>query len=100
MLENPNTIYLPIFLGLLASLNVFIGGFLVLKLKNYFNIILGFSGGVMLGIIFFEIFPEIFHLHEKANFPLEVAMLSVLFGILFFHIISFFFPLHEHGHHA
>lgn len=86
--------------GLLASLNVLLGGFLVLRFKQYFNNILGFAGGVMLAVICFEVLPELFHLHEEFEFSLAIGLGSVLFGILFFHTISYFFPLHEHGHHA
>ncbi len=91
--------YLPILLGLLASANVLFGGSLVIYLKKYFNIILGFAGGVMLSVVTLNIIPEIMELHEQLNFPLEIALYSILFGLLGFHLISFFFPLHEHGHH-
>jgi ZIP family zinc transporter len=85
--------------GLLASANVLLGGYLVLKFKKYFNTILGFAGGIMLAVICFEVLPELFHLHEEFEFPLAIGLGSVLFGILFFHTISYFLPMHEHGHH-
>ena len=42
---------LPILFGIIASLNVLLGGFLVINLKKYFNSILGLAGGVMLGVV-------------------------------------------------
>ncbi len=92
-------IYLPVLLGLVASVNVLIGGSLVIYLKKYFNTILGFAGGVMLAVVTLNILPEIIELHEEMGFSLEIALYSVLFGLLGFHFISYFFPLHEHGHH-
>jgi ZIP family zinc transporter len=89
----------PLFIGIVASANVFIGGFFVLKFKKYFNTILGFAGGVMLSVVFFEVLPEIIHIHEETELPILIPMLSVVVGILFFHLLSYFFPLHEHGHH-
>lgn len=88
-----------LFFGILASANVLLGGYLVLRFKKYFNNILGFAGGVMLAVICFEVLPELFHLHEEFEFSLAIGLGAVLFGILFFHTISYFFPLHEHGHH-
>ncbi len=88
-----------IIFGLLASLNVFIGGYLVLKFKKYFNNILGFAGGVMLSVVLLEVLPEMVHLHEEFQFSLTVGLLAVLFSILFFHTLAYFFPMHEHGHH-
>jgi ZIP family zinc transporter len=90
---------LPLIFGVLASVNVLLGGILVLKLKNYFNNILGLAGGVMLGVVVFEILPEIFHLSIELQVPIFLGLFSLAFGILFFHLLSFFFPLHEHGHH-
>lgn len=98
-IPNMTETYLPVLLGLFASVNVLFGGSLVIYLKKYFNIILGFAGGVMLSIVTLNIIPEIIELHEELNFSLEVALYSVLVGLLGFHLISFFFPLHEHGHH-
>lgn len=85
--------------GLLASLNVFLGGLLVLKFKKYFNNILGFAGGVMIAIVLFEVLPEMIHLHEELEIPLIYGLGATLFGIIFFHLLAFFLPLHEHGHH-
>lgn len=91
--------YTPLFFGILASLNVLLGGFLVMNLKKYFNSILGLAGGVMLGVVIFEILPEIFHLSLELNISLFKGLFAMVFGIIFFHLLSFFFPLHEHGHH-
>lgn len=92
-------VYTPLLLGVIAGLNVFLGGFLVIRLKKYFNIILGFAGGVMLSIAIFEILPEIFEISQDQNIPIFYGLLAIIFGILLFHVASFLFPLHEHGHH-
>jgi ZIP family zinc transporter len=89
------TIYV---IALLTSINVFIGGYLVLKFKKYFNTILGFAGGIMLSVISFEILPEIIEISTHLE-NTYIASFFFIFGILLFHIISHFFPLHEHGHH-
>jgi ZIP family zinc transporter len=91
---------LPLLFGALASLNVLLGGFLVINLKKHFNSILGLAGGIMLGVVIFEVLPEIFHLSEELNLPIFEGLFAIVFGVLFFHLLSFFFPLHEHGHHT
>lgn len=89
----------PYILGAIASLNVLLGGYLVLRFKKYFNIMLGFAGGVMISVVAFEVLPELFEIVENNGISVIAASLSMVMGILLFHVISFFFPLHEHGHH-
>jgi zinc transporter ZupT len=94
-------IWLPLTLGILASANIALGGFLVFKFKKYFNIFLGFSGGVMIATVTFEVLPEIIEILGRASSETLtlISMSFVVLGIILFHFLSKILPLHEHGHH-
>lgn len=89
------------FLGILASINILLGGLLVIRLKKHFNTILGISGGVMIATVAFEVLPEIFKKVYSLGVFTSTLPISISFitGILLFHFLSKVLPLHEHGHH-
>lgn len=93
--------FLALAFGAVASLNIFLGSFITIKLQKYFNIILGFAGGVMIGTIAFEVLPEIIHLLHgfDSESILRISMIILVVSILLFHFLSKILPLHEHGHH-
>lgn len=94
-------VFISLALGLAASANVLLGGFLVVGLKRHFNTILGLSGGVMIGVVAFEVLPEVAELlHElEGSISSNVVMSMFVLGIILFHFLSKILPLHEHGHH-
>lgn len=81
-------------LALITALATTIGGFIAVKSKDRLHLILGLSAGLLLGLVFFELVPEVFH--ESATELLHVPMVSVA-------IIGGFFALHLFeqfsGHH-
>ena len=44
----------------LAFVSTLIGGIVGIKYHDRLHLILGFTAGVLLGVVFFDIFPEIF----------------------------------------
>ena len=69
------------------------GGFIAIRSKDRLHLVLGLSAGLLLGLVFFELIPEVFH--ESAEL-LHVPLVSVA-------IIGGFFALHLFeqfsGHH-
>ncbi len=56
---------LIILLALAAFASTFIGGLVAIKNQNRLHLIMGFTAGVLLGVVSFDILPEIFELvHE------------------------------------
>jgi zinc transporter ZupT len=96
-----NTYLITLLFGALASLNVFLGSFLTVRLEKHFNTILGLAGGVMIGTVAFEVIPEIvelLHAHETF-WTSKASSIFFILGIVLFHFLSKILPLHEHGHH-
>ncbi len=81
----------------LTFLSTFLGGILALKLKNKLPLIMGFAAGVILGVVFFDIFPEIINQVNQYNFDSLPIMIALVIGFLAFHILEKTILIH-HAH--
>ena len=77
--------------------STFLGGLFALKYKDKINLILGFTAGVILGVIAFDIFPEIIEITGKLGVDSTKPMIALVCGFLVFHIAEKLFLLH-HSH--
>jgi zinc transporter ZupT len=73
------------------------GGLLAIKLKNKLHLIMGFVAGVLLGVVFFDILPEIIEQIKIYNLEPTSVMVSLVFGFLLFHILEKTILIH-HAH--
>ncbi len=90
--------------ALITFCSTFFGGLTSLKFKDRLHLILGFTAGVLLGVVSFDIFPEIFALVEKLKVEPIIPMLSLVGGFLIFHILEKILLIHhsqedEYGQH-
>lgn len=84
----------------LASISTFIGGLIALKYKDKLHIILGFTAGILLAVVAFDLLPEIFELTEKLALAPTYAMTALVVGFLTFHILERTVVFHhEHEDH-
>ncbi len=82
----------------LASLvSTFAGGLLALKFSDRLHYLLSFTAGVLLGVVSFDVLPEIFKLAQTQGIAPTGAMIALLAGFLFFHSIEKFLLVH-HSH--
>ncbi len=93
-----------ILFAVLAFISSFIGGLVGLKYKDRLHMILGFTAGVLLGVVAFEVFPEIMTLVNSTGTDSIVPMIALVVGFLAFHILEKVLLVHhEHeesyGHH-
>lgn len=86
-----------IFLALLTFVSTFLGGLFALRHKDNLHLIMGFTAGVLLGVVSFDIFPEIISQVNEHGFSPTGAMLALVFGFLAFHILEKSIMLH-HAH--
>lgn len=85
-----------IFLSIAAFISTLIGGYFSIKNQNNIHKIMAFTAGVILGVVFFEIFPEIFELVKENNLDFTSVMISLILGFLFFHILEKSILIHHH----
>lgn len=80
------------------------GGLFALKHKDRLHRILGYTAGVIIGVIAFDILPEIFKSLNEQNISPEWAMIALVAGFLTFHIVERSILMHnaqedEYGAH-
>ena len=90
-------------LTLVTGLFFGIGGLISLKFKNkekleHFSCALSFI--IMLGLIFFDLIPELQELFPNLNSlsTLSIPLIFILLGFLILKFLDFFIPDHHHDH--
>ncbi len=81
----------------LTFLSTFLGGFFAVKFKEKIHYIMAFAAGVMLGVVSFDIFPEIIGQIKEYGFDPMGAMIALVAGFLIFHILEKTILIH-HSH--
>jgi zinc transporter ZupT len=76
-----------------------VGGLFALKFRDRLHFILSFTAGVLLGVVSFEILPEIFKLAHEQEIDATWAMVALVTGFLLFHSLEKFVLIH-HVHEA
>lgn len=82
---------------LMTFVSTFLGGLFGLKYKDKMNLILGLTAGVILGVIAFDIFPEIIDMTQRLGVNPTSPMIALVCGFLIFHIAEKLFLVH-HSH--
>lgn len=86
-----------IFLSLLTFVSTLAGGLTAIKSQKHLHHILGFTAGVIIGVISFDILPEIFEIVHQHDFDATKPMVALVCGFLAFHIIEKLLLIH-HAH--
>lgn len=86
-----------IFLALATFVSTMSGGFTAIKNKRHLHYILGYTAGIILGVIAFDILPEMFDILRKSHLSSNAPMIALAAGFLVFHIIEKTMLIH-HAH--
>lgn len=86
-----------ILLAIATFFSTFIGGLFSLRFKDQLHLIMGFTAGVLLGVVSFDIFPEIIAQIRNNNFNSLEVMVALVIGFLLFHILEKVIVIH-HAH--
>lgn len=84
----------PIIFAVCTFLSTLCGGLVALKFKNKIHLILGFTAGVLLSVVVFEIFPEIVSLTNELQLPFVQPMIALIVGFMMFHILEKVLVMH------
>lgn len=87
----------PILLSIFTFISTLCGGLFALKFKNKLALIMGFSAGAVIGVVFFDLLPEAFTLGEK-QFGINKISTIVIIGFLFYLVLDRLSILHAHQH--
>jgi zinc transporter ZupT len=82
-----------------------LGGLFALRHRDRLHLILGFTAGVIVGVVAFDVLPEISALSAQTGFGFKTAMVALAAGFLGFHAIEKWLLVHNAheeeyaGHH-
>ena len=86
-------------LSLATFVSTLVGGLFALKFRERLHYLLSFTAGVLLGVVSFDVLPEIFEIAHRHALGATAAMVSLVVGFLFFHSLEKFVLIH-HAHEA
>lgn len=87
----------PILLTIATFISTLIGGIVGIKQRRFVHQLLGFTAGVILGVVAFDVLPETFQIIHKTNLDTTPVMIALVIGFLLFHISEKYLLLH-HAH--
>jgi zinc transporter ZupT len=79
---------LPIVLSIATFFSTLLGGLTGLRNKDRLHRFLGYTAGVLLGVVAFDLLPEIFKILNTQHRNATGAMVALVCGFLLFHIIE------------
>lgn len=82
-------------LAIAAAVAALLGGALAIKGRKNLNYSLGFTAGIILGLIAFDLLPEIFKTVNHTDLSATWPMLALVSGFLLFHIVEKTILLHH-----
>jgi zinc transporter ZupT len=95
--------------AMLLSLSTFVstmfGGLLALRQRDRLHLFMGFTAGVLIGLVAFDLLPEVFSLAQEQHVDPIVPMLALVGAFLLFHIAEKSILIHRaeddvYAHHS
>ena len=86
-----------VILSIATFFSTLFGGLFAVKYQKHLHLIMGFTAGVLLGVVSFDIFPEIISRVSAGGFKPIEPMIALVFGFLLFHILEKSIMIH-HSH--
>lgn len=86
---------LVITLAGITVISTFLGGLLALRAKDRFHLVLGLSAGLLLGLVGFDLLPEIFEMNSSDFGGVKSISIALISGFLFLHFLEQFVGSHE-----
>lgn len=79
----------------LTFLSTLFGGLVGLRYRDDLHLILGFTSGVLVAVVAFDLLPEIIRLVVRLNVPPVQPMIALVTGFLVFHIVEKVILIHN-----
>lgn len=89
---------LPIILSAATFASTLSGGLFALKNRDRLHRILGFAAGVLIGVVAFDLLPEIFKAY-RLDTGITWPMVALVIGFLLFHVVEKSILLHHSQEH-
>lgn len=84
-------------IAIITFISTFVGGLFALKYIKKINLIIAVTAGVILGLLVFDVIPEVFDLAKTNEVSFLIPILFILLGFFIFHAIENLFLIHSCG---
>lgn len=84
--------------AVLSFFSTLAGGLVSLRYRDKFHVILGFTAGVLLGVVAFDLLPEIMELVRRIGVSPRLPMAALVAGFLLFHALEKGASIHHVRH--
>jgi ZIP family zinc transporter len=78
-----------------ASVAALLGGIVAIRSQKWLNVALALTAGLVLGLVTFDLLPEIFEIVQSEKLNPVWPMVALTAGFLLFHMFEKFVPFHE-----
>lgn len=89
----------PILFALATFASTMLGGAFALRFKDRLHLLMGFAAGVLLGVVAFDVLPEIISQVQAHGYEPRAVMIALVAGFLLFHVSEKALMLHKGPHH-
>ena len=69
-------------LAALTALATTTGGFIAIKVRDRLHLVLGLSAGLLLGLVAFDLLPEVFEMNTSVFGGVPVVSIALVIGFL------------------
>jgi ZIP family zinc transporter len=85
-------------LAALTAVATTTGGFIAIKVRDRLHLVLGLSAGLLLGLVAFDLLPEVFEMNTSTFGNVPVVSIALVVGFLTLHFAEQLFGSHEPAH--
>lgn len=86
---------IAIALAALTAVATTAGGYIAIKSKDHLHLVLGLSAGLLLGLVAFDLLPEVFEMGTSEFLHAPVVSIALIAGFLLLHFYEQIFGSHE-----
>jgi ZIP family zinc transporter len=83
--------------AIIAFLSTLTGGLVALKNQHRVNKFLAYTAGVLLGVVAFDLLPEIFDIINDEHLDAKTTMIALVCGFLLFHVVEKSILIHSNN---
>ena len=90
---------IAVLLSITTFFSTMLGGLTALRFRDRLHRFLGYTAGVLLGVVAFDLLPEIIELIQKTHIETIWPMLALVAGFMLFHIVEKSILIHYSQEH-
>ncbi len=78
----------PVAFSVITFFSTYLGGLFALRFREKIHFVMAFAAGILLGVVSFDIFPELFKLTASSGIEPIYVMVAFAIGFIAFHVLE------------